>query len=198
MVKLIYNNIEIERKGLAGVSIKYGDKKICVDIVTDIECDYLLYTHNHSNHVPNLELLHNKYVISPFYGIKVQPGDTVKLDSNITVEVINAYNITKVINGSVPHPKGFGVGYVINIDGKLLYHMGDTDLIEEMAVLRNRKINILFVPIGGSTVMTPEEAADAVMLLRPIISVPIHFVNRRDFVKFRDIAQPYTQVMLLQ
>ncbi len=58
-------------------------------------------------------------------------------------------------------------------------------------------MSVLFIPIGGVTVMTPEEAADAVMLLRPTITVPIHFNERRDFVKFRDIAQPYTQVVLL-
>ncbi len=46
--------------------------------------------------------------------------------------------------------------------------------------------------------MTPEEAADVVMLLRPKIAVPIHFNERRQFVKFRDIAQPYTQVILLK
>ncbi|KUO81485.1 MAG: MBL fold metallo-hydrolase [Vulcanisaeta sp. JCHS_4] len=197
MVRLVYSSMEIERRDLAGIFIKYDNKKICIDILTDINCDYLLYTHNHSNHAPSVELLHDRHVISPFYGIKVHPGDTIKLSSNIVIEIVNAYNITKIVNGSIPHPKGFGVGYVINIDGKVLYHMGDTDLIEEVAVLSNRKINILFAPIGGNTVMTPEEAADAVMLLRPTISIPMHFTDRGFFVKFRDIVQPYTQVILL-
>jgi len=162
-----------------------------------MNCDYVLYTHNHSNHAPSVELFHDIYVISPLYGIKVCPGDTLELMSGVVVEVVDAYNITKVVNGSIPHPKGFGVGYVINIDGKTIYHMGDTDLVEEMGGLRKKAINILLIPIGGGTVMTPEEAADAVMLLRSTISIPIHFTDRGFFVKFRDIVQPYTQVILL-
>jgi hypothetical protein len=46
--------------------------------------------------------------------------------------------------------------------------------------------------------MTPEEAAEAVKLLRPKIALPVHFVEGKLYVKFRDIAQPYTQVINLK
>jgi L-ascorbate metabolism protein UlaG (beta-lactamase superfamily) len=196
-MKLIYNGITIERRDLAGVKITHNGQSLCIDAVTDLNCDVLLYTHRHENHIPNPDLLNGKRVVSPFLGMIVKPGDTLELMSGVVVEVVDAYNITKVVNGSIPHPKGFGVGYVINIDGKTIYHMGDTDLVEEMGGLRKKAINILLIPIGGGTVMTPEEAADAVMLLRPTTSIPIHFTDRGFFVKFRDIVQPYTQVILL-
>ena len=196
-MKLIYNGITIERRDLAGVKITHNGQSLCIDAVTDLNCDVLLYTHRHENHIPNSDLLNGKRVVSPFLGMIVKPGDTLELMSGVVVKVVDAYNITKVVNGSIPHPKGFGVGYVINIDGRTIYHMGDTDLVEEMGGLRKKAINILLIPIGGGTVMTPEEAADAVMLLRPTTSIPIHFTDRGFFVKFRDIVQPYTQVILL-
>jgi L-ascorbate metabolism protein UlaG (beta-lactamase superfamily) len=53
------------------------------------------------------------------------------------------------------------------------------------------------MPIGGSSVMTPEVVADAVALLRPKIAVPIHYTDMKHYVKFRDVAHPYTNVIAL-
>jgi L-ascorbate metabolism protein UlaG (beta-lactamase superfamily) len=58
-------------------------------------------------------------------------------------------------------------------------------------------VDVLLVPIGGGSVMTPEEAADAVALLRPKIAVPIHYTDMKHYVKFRDMAHPYTNVIAL-
>jgi L-ascorbate metabolism protein UlaG (beta-lactamase superfamily) len=53
------------------------------------------------------------------------------------------------------------------------------------------------MPIGGSSVMTPEVATDAVALLQPKIAVPIHYTDMKHYVKFRDVAHPYTNVIAL-
>jgi len=53
------------------------------------------------------------------------------------------------------------------------------------------------VPIGGGSVMTPEKTADAIALLRPKIAVPIHYTDKKHYVKFRDVAHPYTNVIAL-
>ena len=45
--------------------------------------------------------------------------------------------------------------------------------------------------------MTPEEAANALMLLRPKIAVPTHYTDKRHYVKFRDAAHPYANVVAL-
>ena len=56
---------------------------------------------------------------------------------------------------------------------------------------------MLLVPIGGGSVMTPEEAAGAVALLRPKVAVPIHYTDKKQYVKFRDVAHPYANVVAL-
>ena len=53
--------------------------------------------------------------------------------------------------------------------------MGDADLVREVAEVRD----VLLAPVGGGSVMTPEEAADAVMLLRPKTAVPIHYTDKK-------------------
>ena len=193
-MRLIYRSVELMTMDLAGAIIRRGNETLCIDVVSDYNCSHRLYTHNHPNHVPSTI---NGTYYSPFGGNTVKPGDELTVGS-FSVRVVNAYNITKLRNGVPIHPRGFGVGYLISVDGITIYHMGDTDLIEDLTQLRNVKVDILLIPIGGGTVMTPEEAADAVMLLRPKIAIPIHFSDRRQFVKFRDIAQPYTQIILMR
>jgi len=75
-------------------------------------------------------------------------------------------------------------------------HTGDADLVREAAEVRDA--DVLPAPIGGGSVMTPEEAADAVMLLRPKIAVPIHYTDKKHYVKFRDVAHPYANVVALR
>jgi Predicted Zn-dependent hydrolases of the beta-lactamase fold len=84
----------------------------------------------------------------------------------------------------------------VEAGGVRLYHMGDTDLVREVAEVRD--VDVLLAPVGGGSVMTPEEAADAVMLLRPKIAVPIHYTDKRHYVKFRDVAHPYANVVALR
>ena len=60
------------------------------------------------------------------------------------------------------HKKGSGVGYVIviSVEGKTIYHAGDTDLIPEMEHIRN--IDVALLPIGGRDfIMDLHEAVKA-------------------------------------
>ncbi len=48
------------------------------------------------------------------------------------------------------HKKGNGVGYVISVEGKNIYHAGDTDLIPEMGNIKN--VDIALLPIGQTLI----------------------------------------------
>lgn len=191
MLRLEFRGVEVRRAGgPAGVAIRRGETALCIDALDLDKCDYLLYTHAHPAHFPG--------GISEFYsplgGRKVKPGDVLDLGP-FKVAVVDAYNVTKLMGGRPIHLKGEGVGYVVEAGGVRLYHTGDTDLIKEMSSVG--PIDVLLVPIGGGSVMTPEEAAEAVMLLRPKIAVPLHYVEKKHYVKFRDIAYPYTNIIAL-
>lgn len=88
---------------------------------------------------------------------------------------IPAYNVNKFRSpGVVFHPREqHWVGYIVTLDDQRMYHAGDTDKIPEMEMLQD--IAVALVPVSGTYVMTPLEAAEAVQLFSPALAVPMHY-----------------------
>jgi len=103
----------------------------------------------------------------------IEPGDTMHLPG-VDVEAVPAYNVDKFRSPGEPfHPKQAGhVGFVITVDGKRIYHAGDTDFIPEMAQLRD--IDIALLPVSGIYVMTAEEAVEAAEVIQAEVAIPMH------------------------
>jgi len=102
----------------------------------------------------------------------VKPGDarTVK---GIPILAAPAYNVNKFRSPGVPfHPKEKGyVGFVITVEGRRIYHAGDTDVIPEMASI---EADIALLPVSGTYVMTAEEAVEAASVIGPKAAIPMH------------------------
>ncbi len=190
--ELRFRGVRLRREGFAGVRVSWGGLEVCVDC-PEPGGGYALYTHPHPRHFPGLERLGGATIVSPWLGLRVRPGDRVEL-AGAVVEVVEAYNRPE--HGG-PHPRGLGVGYVLDLGGVRVYHMGDTDLIDEVLEVAGRGVDVLLAPVGGGSVMTPEEAREAVRSLRPALTVPIHCEDPRRLFSFRDMVQPYTQVVIL-
>ncbi|WP_052883139.1 MBL fold metallo-hydrolase [Thermoproteus tenax] len=187
MHKLSFRGLTLWRADYAGVVVAAEGSTLCIDVLRPT-CAHVLYTHPHPRHYGG----YGGEFLAPFNG-RAKPGDSLRLGP-FSVRVLPAYNVTK-LEGGAPIHRG-GVGYLVEAGGASVYHPGDTDLIKEMGEAAGA--DIFLAPIGGDGVMTPEEAVEAVKLLRPKIAVPLHFPNAALFYKFRDMAQPYTQVVLLQ
>ncbi len=72
-------------------------------------------------------------------------------------------------------PCGESCGFVLTIDGKKIYHSGDTALIADMMLLENEKIDVACLPIGGYYTMDVNDAVRAVSFIKPTIAVPMHY-----------------------
>lgn len=71
---------------------------------------------------------------------------------------------------------GLAVGYLVEADGKVIYHSGDTAAFAEMAWIgEENRIDVAFLPIGDNYTMGQRGALRAVEMLRPALVVPIHF-----------------------
>lgn len=70
---------------------------------------------------------------------------------------------------------GVACGFIIEVEGKKVYHSGDTGLTMEMKLLEDEKIEIALLPIGGYYTMDGDDAARAVQLIRPRVVVPMHY-----------------------
>lgn len=72
---------------------------------------------------------------------------------------------------------GMPMGVLLELEGKRLYHAGDTDLFSDMALIGTRfgKLDLAMLPIGDNFTMGPEGALEALALLRPRAVVPMHY-----------------------
>ena len=76
-----------------------------------------------------------------------------------------SYNINKFRAPGQPfHPREQnGVGWIISLGKCKIYYAGDTDNIPEVSNFT--QINIAFLPVSGTYVMTADEAAEMVKVL---------------------------------
>jgi L-ascorbate metabolism protein UlaG (beta-lactamase superfamily) len=147
--------------------------------------DIILVTHGHSDHLspgdiarlstPATVVVGPAEVTGQLKGDTrtVAPGDTVTVQG-VVVSAVPAYNVSKFRSpGVVFHPAADGkVGYVVEMDGRRIYHAGDTDAIPEMAQI---DVDVALVPVSGTFVMTAEEAAEACRTLHTKVAVPMHY-----------------------
>lgn len=144
------------------------------------KADIILITHEHYDHFSqedikkiqkeNTILVSTPDVIAKVKGEKreIFPGKEMEIDG-IRVRAVPAYNIDKRF-----HPKEKKwVGYIVEIEGVTLYHAGDTDFIPEMKNLG--KIDIAFLPVGGTYTMNAKEAAEAANAISPAVAIPMHW-----------------------
>ncbi len=114
----------------------------------------------------------------------VKPGDKLTI-GQLEIEVIDAYNTTAGHSTKKFHVKGVGVGYILTIGGRRIYHAGDTDVIPEMR--RAYGVDIAMIPVGGTYVLDAEEAVQAYAVIKPRLFIPMHEgadpLKAREFIK---------------
>jgi L-ascorbate metabolism protein UlaG (beta-lactamase superfamily) len=92
--------------------------------------------------------------------------------------------------------KGLPVGYVIEAEGRRLYHTGDTAVFGDMKLIKELyRPGLVMLPIGGHYVMGPMEAAYALKLLEPEVAIPMHYktfpILVQDTRQFEEEAKRY-------
>ncbi|MBI5835716.1 MAG: metal-dependent hydrolase [Candidatus Eisenbacteria bacterium] len=71
---------------------------------------------------------------------------------------------------------GTPCGFVVEMGGKTVYHTGDTALFGDMELIgRLNKIDLALMPIGDNYTMGPEDAVEAVRMIKPNRVVPMHY-----------------------
>lgn len=173
--------MEVKWFGQSSFKIKSGDKVIYIDPAVgnydnEEKANIILVTHAHADHFSkevidklsndNTKIVGNAEVISFVDGKALENNESTEIDG-IKINAVPAYNVIKL-----NHPKGDNNGYVIEIDGKKIYHAGDTDLIPEMNLI---EADIVLMPVGGTYTMDADEAAAAVKIIMPDIAIPMHW-----------------------
>ena len=67
-------------------------------------------------------------------------------------------------------------GFVVTVEGKNVYHAGDTGLFMDMQLIgQMNPLEVALLPIGDNFTMGPEDAVKAVEFLKPKTVVPMHY-----------------------
>ncbi len=145
------------------------------------QADVVVVTHDHGDHLGDAHAICKKtgatlvsiYEIADAASQKGIKAEAMNVGGTVTVNGV-AVSLVPAI-----HTAGLGgtaTGAVVEMDGKKVYHAGDTGLTMEMQLIGEMyRPDIGFLPIDGRFNMTPRLAAKAVELLKIPKVVPFHY-----------------------
>lgn len=211
-----YRGVKLSWLGHDGFRIQNG-KVIYIDPFKigdrGPKADIVLVSHEHFDHLsiedlkkivtPNTIVIAHAQSAGELSKLKVKetkivkPGDKVTL-GEITIQAVPAYNLNKGPEpGKVFHPKEDGkLGFVVTVKGVRIYHAADSDHIPEMKGLNP---DIALLPVSGTYVMTPQEAAEAAASVNPKVAIPMHYDaivgTRNDAETFRKLVKCEVKIL---
>jgi L-ascorbate metabolism protein UlaG (beta-lactamase superfamily) len=122
----------------------------------------------------------------------VEPNKTYEI-KNFHFQTIPAYNTSPAKLDF--HPKANNwVGYIFELNGKKIYHAGDTDFIPEMELLKDLNLDVAILPIGGKFTMEAEEAAEAANAIAAKITIPMHY-KRLNPQNYQEIEEKFKSLV---
>jgi L-ascorbate metabolism protein UlaG (beta-lactamase superfamily) len=179
----------IEWLGHAGFRIKTRAGVVYVDpyrVEDGPTADLILITHDHFDHFSRDDVVRlagrRTTAIGPATvteqlrgrTISIAPGETVEVDE-LEIEALPAYNTNKLDSSGKPfHARESGwLGFLLRDGPRRIYHSGDTDVIPEMDQAAG--VDVALLPVSGTYVMSPQEAAEAARRIDPGVAVPMHW-----------------------
>ncbi|PID07160.1 MULTISPECIES: metal-dependent hydrolase [unclassified Sporosarcina] len=192
--------MKISYHGHSIVKIETKGKTILIDPfitgnkLTDLHAeeekpDVILLTHGHNDHVGDTMDIAKRediLVVAPnelavylgFQGLNTHGmniGGAKEFDFG-TVKYTQAFHSSSYTteDNEIIYT-GMPAGLLLTIEDKVIYHAGDTSLFSDMKLYGEDGIDVAFLPIGDNFTMGPKDAAKAVELLKPKLTVPVHF-----------------------
>lgn len=185
--------MNIKYLGHSAFEITHKNAKILIDpfLVKCPDYDYsgttdIFVTHGHADHLgkaPQIAIKTGALITAVFelakycsgYGVNVNGislGGWIQYDWGRVI-ALPAFHSSSTDNGVYA---GCPVGYLFEIDGKRIFHAGDTCLNSEMKVLGEiYKPDIAILPIGGHFTMDVENALIAAEWIGAERVIPMHF-----------------------
>jgi L-ascorbate metabolism protein UlaG (beta-lactamase superfamily) len=140
------------------------------------KADLIFVTHHHKDHCKRVTSdrlrRSDTLVVAPGRCVKelgegiqiINSGERISLD-NMVIEAVQAYNTEQGSSTRKQHKKGQGLGYLILLEGRTIYHAGDTDFVPEMRELG--RVDVALLAVGGKFTMDLGEAVEAAITINP-------------------------------
>lgn len=193
--------MKISYHGHSVVKINTGNYTILIDpfingnkltdlVVENEKPDVILLTHGHNDHVGDtveIAKANDALVVAPnelaiYLGLQGLRTHGMNLGGAKEFE-FGTVKFTQAFHSSSYQTEdnefiytGMPAGILFMAEGKTIYHAGDTAIFGDMQMIGKRHpIDVAFLPIGDNFTMGPEDAASAVELLNPKLTIPVHF-----------------------
>lgn len=154
----------------------------------DVEVDYVLCSHGHEDHTCDALAISKRcgapiianYEIAEYFAAQgasthgMNPGGGFNFPFG-RVKLTLAFHSSSVNAGLNPIYLGNPCGLLIRADGKTIYHAGDTALFLDMQLIGKTGLDVAMVPIGDNFTMGIDDAAAALDLLNPKVTLPMHY-----------------------
>ena len=191
-----------------------GSKRVIIDpfipggdVPKDV--DIVAVTHGHSDHFGETLLFSTTVVavneIAHWLQDKGMTAEGMNIGGTIEVEHVR-FTMTPALHSSWIEASGqygfyggVAAGFVIRMDGHVIYHAGDTGLFSDMKLIRELyHPEIAFLPIGGRYTMGPDEAMMAAEFIGADCVIPMHYNTfppiEQDAEKFKKTLELTTDI----
>lgn len=177
--------------------------------------DYILCSHGHSDHFADAVALGKRTgatIVGTFELVAFAQSKGVKHGHGMNIggghrfdfgylKLVPALHSGTVDGDDEGRYTSTPAGFWIDLDGKRLYHAGDTALITDMQLLRGR-VDVALLPIGDNFTMGPDDAVRAIEFIDPRVVIPMHYntwdVIAQDPQAFRKAVGGRAEVVVLQ
>jgi L-ascorbate metabolism protein UlaG (beta-lactamase superfamily) len=182
--------------GHAAFLIEAGEAKMLIDPYLSgnsaavapkgLKPDLILVTHAHGDHLGDAIEISKKTGVSILTTNEIANYCITKgakaIDAHIGGKISFPFGTVKLFpavhSSSVDGISLVGVpcSFVITVDGKSIYHAGDTALFGDMKLIGEEfKLDVALLPIGGHYTMGIDDAVRAAKLLNARTIVPMHY-----------------------
>jgi L-ascorbate metabolism protein UlaG (beta-lactamase superfamily) len=191
--------MDIRFLGQSCFELSAGDARVVIDpflkpnnpvspvSADELDATHVLVTHGHADHIADAVAVASKNDAPTAAIVELaawlgEQGVANTLDPSLGGTVVFDWGWAKLVQAfhSNTTPDGVSVGqaagWVINIGGSTVYHLGDTCLFGDMKLIaESTPADVALMPIGGHYTMDRHDAVVAAKLIGAQTVIPMHY-----------------------
>ena len=152
----------------------------------DVDADYIILTHAHGDHIGDsfsiAKRCGSSFIcvneLADYCKSKGFEAHNMHIGGGYDFE-FGRVKFTIAHHGSMTPDNSYAgepAGVILSIDGKNIYHTGDTGLFYDMKLIGEiTPIDYMLLPIGDNFTMGITDAVKAVELTSPKVAIPMHY-----------------------